>query len=186
MLVRRGLGRLLQSSKCVADSCSQQTQAACLSAESRAGLHCLSTILETIPEPCSRFGERSQRDRSSGGFNHHSLPWSLPQTRLASSSPADLDRSSDSRRDETLEGSELPPDVQPGAGETSFSPETTAEVLPQASGAAQSSLDPTSVLDAVSMAEADAVASALEGVWPLTAGMQSMLLGLHSASGLPW
>ena len=59
---------------------------------------------------------------------------------------------------------------------------------PEAEGAeaAGSSLDPSSIVDAASMAEGDALASALEGVWPLNAGMQSLMIGLHSATGLPW
>ncbi len=186
MLPRRGLGSLLQSLKRVAEPCSQQTQAACTVTQARAGLHCLAAVNDLNREPGSS-RERWHGDRFSGGSSSQSLPWIFKhQIRLASSHTAGVSLGSSSRSDETLEGSELPPDVPPGAGGTSFSPETTADMSLQASGAADSSLDASSILDAVGMAEADALASALEGAWPLTAGMQSVLLGLHSVTGLPW
>lgn len=182
MLARRGFGRLLQAYKTAAEPCcAQQAPLACAALDTKASLHCLAagSADQAAPQPSSTAGRQSGRDQWSGQFR--SLPWSLPhQARLASTTPAV------SPDEEVLEGSEPASDVQPAAGSDSFSPEATAQASAPASSAADSSLDASSVLDAVGMAEADSLASALEGVWPLTAGMQSVLLGIHSVTGLPW
>ena len=179
MLARRGFGRLLQAYRTAAEPCcAQQAPLACIVLDTKAHLHCLAAG-SADQAPSSSSGRQSGRDQWSGHFR--SLPWSLPhQARLASTTPAVTPD------EELLEGSEPASDVQPAAGADSFSPEATAQASAPTSSAADSSLDASSVLDAVGMAEADSLASALEGVWPLTAGMQSVLLGIHSVTGLPW
>ena len=196
MLVRRGVGRLLQAYKTVAEPCfSQPSPNTCGALDLRAGLHCLAGV-PADPVLGTSSGRQSGRDQRSGQC--HTSPWNLPhQARLASTTPG---AASDA---EVLEGSEPPSDVQPPAGSDSFSPEATAQgsapassgfspeatatvSAPAGNGVADSSLDASSVLDAAGMAESDALACALEGVWPLNAGMQSVLLGIHSVTGLPW
>ena len=180
MARRQGLSRLLQAYKIVAEPCStQQLHGVYAAPGSRAGLHCLASNAGLDLSCSGHSGWHSGRDHSA----HSQLPpWILPhQARLASTSPVA------SSEDEVLEGSEPASDVQPVANESSFSPEAAADVSASISvPAADSSLDASSVLDAVGMAEADALVSALENVWPLNAGMQSLLLGIHSVTGLPW